>query len=232
MNKTITAFAMAALLLPNILSLDNVLAEETDSLYIQPEESVDESVIINDLYKPLILTNEEYNGFYIIREFKYADSDDIYTQLIEVPNSITEQVDTKDEDSIAKVTALLAQYYAHDSINNISRLNEVLLSQVSEYPLSKISVSEEYEHTFAENLKHTLDALATNASISIPEDEKEFLKSYFNKELVYDTKEELLTATDVWYEELRIKWYEKTSSYIALGIVILSASAFIIYKRR
>lgn len=232
MKKTITAFAMAALLLPNILSIDTVLAEESNSLGIQQDQMVDESVVLADLYKPMILTNEEYNGYYIIREFKYADSNDIYTQLIELPESITKQVDVKDEDSVAKATALLAQYYSHESINNISRLNEVLLSQVSEYPLSEISVSKEYRPIFAENLKYALDTLVENKEVSIPEEEREFLTSYFNEELAYETKDELLTATNLWYDDLRIKWYEKTSSYIVIGIAIVSASAFIVYKRR
>jgi len=239
MKRTITAFAMASLLFPNMISAESVLTEEAttaDLLLEAQQEELDEetmSIILNDLSKPMQLIGESYNGYSIVRDFVILETEETYTHIIEVPSSITEQIKPTDENALAEATALLAQYYAHDSINNINRLNEVFLSEVAELPFSEISVSEEYAPTFAENLKYALDSITEGKEIEIPEDEKELLTSYYNAVPTYDTKEKLFSASEELYKELRIKWYEKTSSYVVIGAVLfISIATFIVYKRR
>lgn len=231
-RATLLTTTAAILFSPNVLEAKSIMLPEN-------EESIIEGYDTDyDFYfEPLILLEEEYDGENLIRTFQYADSGRKTLRFIELPSSITEQISTDDEKAVSKVTALLAQYYLQEDIDNLPSLNELLLAYTPDRPYNKLSVSKEYAHTFAENLNYVLGIIDGDKevdSIKIPESEAEMLTNtkYDTNTHPYKTKDRLLEETAALYEDLRIKWYEKSSTYFALGAGTLLASLLaFIYKR-
>lgn len=200
----------------------NVVDASTSILQENQEEAIESYATDYEYYfEPLTLLKETYDGEAIIRHYQYDDSEKLTLRYIDLPSSITSQVDVNEENAVAKVTAKLAEYYIQKDIDNIPSLNELLLAYTPDRPFNKISVSEEYAHAFAENLKYVLNTLETHNAVEIPKDEKETLtETYNNTNHPYKTKEQLLTATWEFYEEIRIKWYEKPSTYFFIGAAL------------
>lgn len=231
MKKIVTTLMMSTLLIPSFVTH----AEETPLL--DNEETAEVEIIADSdteyYFESITLQSESYDGEFLIRYFQDDDSGKLSARYIELPASIISQVDVDDENAVAKVTSLMAQYYAQESINNIPSLNMLLLSYVPDTPYSKVSVSKEYRETFSENLNYVLSTLKEDAKVEILEEEKELMKDFYDDQAVpFETKEELLIGTEKFYEEIRIKWYEKLSTYIVLGSAIALITAFIIFKRR
>lgn len=229
MKKIFTTLAMSTLLVPSMATVSLMVNEEN----VKGELIIEDSGVEYFL-EDVTLISESYNGESLIRYFQDDISGKESMRFIDLPTSITEKVDVNDEKAVAKVTALLAQYYAQDSINNIPSLNMILLSYVPDVPLSKVSISKEYRKEFSENLEYVLDILEENNKVEILEEERNLLEDFYDdKKVPFNSKEEVLKATESWYKELRIKWYEKTSTYIVIGVIfVLLSSAFIISKRR
>lgn len=277
MKKLATTLAAVMVLSPSVIDASTILKIEDEETLLEGYQTEYEFD-----FEPLTLLEETYDGECLIRTFQYQDSGRLTLRFIELPPSITKQVETNDENAVAKVTALLAQYYLHEEIDNIPSLNELLLAYTPDRPFNKLSVSKEYEHTFSDNLKYVLDAIENNEQkivvkqsnskntentdeesvagnvetnldnvdevtekenntdnstsniIEISKEEIEMLTTnpYGKNSHPYKTKELLLNATSELYEELRIKWYEKTSTYFFIGAAILLTGLLtFIYKR-
>ncbi|MED3831630.1 hypothetical protein P4575_27980, partial [Priestia megaterium] len=131
------------------------------------------------------------------------------------------------------------QDYDSDEVNNIVGLNELLLQFIPEIPKSKISISKDYAPTASENLNSSLEYIKKNENLSISKEDKEVLYSSYNDSKAflksftpYSNKEELYKVTEKYAEELRVKWYENTLTYIIGGIVVVVAIVLFIFFRR
>ncbi|MGF9891357.1 hypothetical protein ABEX78_22095 [Priestia megaterium] len=229
MKKFITTFTLSTLLVP-------ALALSTST--VTKVEAAQEKYEIPSL----TLTGEKYDGKALIRTLRYDDTDKKgrkYIEFINVPKVIQEKVKTKDPEAVQEVTALLAQYYNSDEVNNIVGLNELLLQFIPEIPKSKISISKDYAPTASENLNSSLDYIKKDEELSVSKEDKEVLYSSYNDSkpflknfTPYSNKEELYKVTEKYAEDLRVKWYENALTYIIAGIVVVVAIVLFIFFRR
>ncbi|MGN5651122.1 hypothetical protein [Bacillus sp. Brlt_9] len=226
MRKLFVLLAASSLLLQSsytVLAAENIEKKETKSLTTKFK------------YESLILEKEKYDGHYIIRYFKYKDTNKPYIDFIKVPDSISNKVKNNKSNPLAEATAYLAASY--DKLNNLQGQEQLLIQFIKSTPGSKISVSDEYGPTIADNLSLALDYINNEKAIKLTNVEKKELSGQiqdkeFTKYVPHTDKEKLYVDVQKLIDKLEIHWYENPVYYVLILIIVISAGGVYFYSKR
>ncbi|WP_088361839.1 hypothetical protein [Bacillus cereus] len=226
MRKLFVLLAASSLLLQSsytVLAAENIEKKETKSLTTKFK------------YESLILEKEKYDGQYIIRYFKYKDTNKPYIDFIKVPESISNKVKNNKSNPLAEATAYLAASY--DKLNNLQGQEQLLIQFIKSTPGSRISVSDEYGPTIAENLSLALDYINNEKTIKLTDIEKQELSGHiqdkeFTKYIPHTDKEQLYVDVQKLIDKLEIHWYENPVYYVLILIIVISAGGVYFYSKR
>lgn len=216
-----TTLAITALFLPSATYAEDLVKEEFSEVK----------------YEPLVLKKEYFDGVDLTRIYEYEKTHKPYFHTIEIPEGIRKNLNQDNPNYVDKVITQLARYY--NQVGNVQSLNELFYQYIPETPGSKISFSEDYAPIASEHLENAIEDLDNGQPIKITKQDKILVEqkygdNAFQKEFVpFKSQEQLITKSKELAEDLRIKWYEKTITYVILGIgFLLSLILFILYKRR
>jgi hypothetical protein len=199
------------------------------------EKQETKSITTKFKYDSLILEKEKYDGQYIIRYFKYKDTNKPYIDFIKVPESISKKIKDNKTNSLAEATAYLAASY--DKVNNLQGQEQLLIQFIKSTPGSKISVSDEYGPTMAENLNLALDYINNEKAIKLTNLEEQELSSQiqdkeFTKYVPHTDKNKLYLDVQKLIDKLEIHWYENPVYYVLILIIVISAGGVYFYSKR